>query len=134
MEITAVQITPKLGPQNRDWVLLKIETDEGITGLGEWSPGASPSALESVRRMLVGQDPMNVNALHHSNQPHRGLWNLGGLGAGVEIALWDIAGKKLGVPLYQLLGGKLRDRVRMYCDCHAGVFWTGGEFARRWDA
>ena len=46
MKITDVKITPKLGPQNRDWVLLKIETDEGITGLGEWSPGASPGQLD----------------------------------------------------------------------------------------
>ena len=134
MKVTNVKITPKLGSQNRDWVLLKIETDEGITGLGEWSPGASPAAFNGLRRMLVGQDPMNINALHHPNQPHRGLWNMGGLGAGVEIALWDIVGKKLGVPLFQLLGGKLRDKVRMYCDCHSGVFWTGGEFAERWES
>jgi L-alanine-DL-glutamate epimerase-like enolase superfamily enzyme len=84
--------------------------------------------------MLVGRDPTNINALHHPNQPRRGLWSMGGLGAGVEIALWDIVGQALGVPLYKLLGGKLRDKVRMYCDCHAGVFWTGGEFAERWEA
>jgi L-alanine-DL-glutamate epimerase-like enolase superfamily enzyme len=134
MKITGVKITPKLGPQNRDWVLLKVETDEGITGLGEWSPGASASALYGIRTMLVGKDPLNINVLHYPSQPHRGLWSMGGLGAGVEIALWDIAGKALGVPLYQLLGGKLRDKVRMYCDCHSGVFWTGKEFAQRWDA
>ena len=55
-----------------------------------------------------------------------------GLGAGVEIALWDIQGKVLGVPMHQLLGGKLRDRIRMYCDCHAGAFWTAEDYARRW--
>jgi len=134
MKVTDVRITPKLGPQNRDWVLLKIETDEGIAGLGEWSSGAAPGQLNAVRQALIGKDPMNVNALFYPSQPHRGLWNMGGLGAGVEIALWDIVGKALDVPLYQALGGKLRDKVRMYCDCHAGVFWTGGEFAGRWDA
>jgi L-alanine-DL-glutamate epimerase-like enolase superfamily enzyme len=134
MKITDIKITPKLGARNRDWVLLKVETDEGIDGLGEWAPYASAAELNGVKRLLIGSDPMNINALHYSTQPHRGLWDLGGVGAGVEIALWDIVGKKLGVPLYQLLGGQLRSQIRMYCDCHAGVFWTGAEFAARWDA
>ena len=134
MKITNVKITPKLGPQNRDWVLLKVETDEGIEGLGKWSPHASEAALAGVKRMLIGTDPMNINALHYPSQPKRGLWDMGGLGAGVEIALWDIMVKKLGATLYQLLGGKLRDSIRMYINCHSGVFWTHGEFAERWDA
>ena len=133
MEITGVKVTPQLGPQNRNWVLMKIETDEGIYGLGEWSPNASKSQLNAVRRLLMGSDPMNINALYHSSQPHVGLWGMGGIGAGVETGLWDIVGKNLGVPLCQLLGGKLRDRVRMYVDCHAGVFWTGAQVAARWD-
>lgn len=134
MKITDIKITPKLGAHNRDWVLLKVETDEGIEGLGEWSPQASDAALNGVKRLLIGANPMNISALHHPSQPARGLWTMGGLGAGVEIALWDIMGKKLGAPLYQLLGGKLRSQIRMYCDCHAGVFWTAPEFASRWDA
>jgi L-alanine-DL-glutamate epimerase-like enolase superfamily enzyme len=134
MKITDVKTTPKLGAQNRDWVLLKVETDEGIEGLGEWSPHASEAALNGVKRILIGSDPMNINALHYPTQPSRGLWNMGGIGAGVEIALWDIMGKKLGAPLHQLLGGKLRSRMRMYIDCHAGVFWTAPEFAARWEA
>ena len=134
MKITDIKITPKLGSHNRDWVLLKVETDEGIDGLGEWSPHASEAQLNGVKRLLIGADPMNINALHYPSQPHNGLWNMGGTGGGVEIALWDIVGKKLGAPLHQLLGGKLRSRIRMYCDCHAGVFWTAPEFAARWDA
>ena len=132
MKITDVQITPPLGAQNRNWVLLRILTDEGIVGLGEWAPGVSDSRFRQLKSLLVGQDPCNINRLHHSGQPQHGLWAMGGLGAGVEIALWDILGKKLGVPLWQLLGGKLRDKVRIYCDCHAGVFWTGEEYAQRW--
>jgi L-alanine-DL-glutamate epimerase-like enolase superfamily enzyme len=132
VKVTDVRITPPLGPQNRNWVLLRIETNEGIHGLGEWSPHASQTQLDVVRRLLIGNDPMNINTLHHPSQPHSGLCRLGGVGAGVEIALWDIVGKKLDVPLHQLLGGKLRDRVRMYCDCHGGVFWDGDEFEQRW--
>lgn len=132
MQITDVKITPPLGAQNRNWVLLKVLTDEGITGLGEWAPGVSEARFQQLKSRLVGQNPLNINRLHHTGQPERGLWAMGGLGAGVEIALWDILGKHLGVPLWQLLGGKLRDKVRIYCDCHAGVFWTPEGYARRW--
>lgn len=125
MRITDVKITPSLGEPNRHWTLLKILTDEGIVGLGEWAPGAS---VDPLRRMLVGRDPTNINALHHDH-----LWQMQGRGAGVEIALWDIKGKQLGVPMHELLGGKLRDRVRIYCDCHAGAHWTLQEYNRRWE-
>ena len=134
MRITDIKISPPLGPQNRNWVLLKIFTDQDIVGLGEWAYGAPEGAFEGLRRRLIGNDPLNLNRLHYSGQPERGLWQMGGLGAGVEIALWDIMGKKLGAPLWQLLGGKLRNRIRMYCDCHAGEFWTADEFSRRWKA
>ncbi|MFH1084749.1 MAG: mandelate racemase/muconate lactonizing enzyme family protein [Chloroflexota bacterium] len=132
MKITDIQITPPLGAANRNWVLLRLLTDEGLVGMGEWAPGAAPGALAGLRARLIGQDPLNINRLHYSSQPERGLWGLGGLGAGVEIALWDLMGKKLGVPMHTLLGGKLRDRVRVYCDCHAGAFWTPEEYAERW--
>ncbi len=127
MKITDVKRTQPLGPQNRNWVLLKIFTDEGIVGLGEWVFGLGRGKFEGLRNTLIGRDPMNINKLHHDM-----LWQMQGLGAGVELALWDIQGKKLGLPMHQLLGGKLRDKIRMYCDCHAGDFWTGGGYARRW--
>ncbi|MBC7235597.1 MAG: mandelate racemase/muconate lactonizing enzyme family protein [Chloroflexi bacterium] len=132
MKITDIRITPPLGRQNRNWVLLRIDTDEGLSGLGEWSAGASAGQFEGLKRRLIGQDPLNINRLFYDSQPDRGLWSMGGLGAGVEIALWDLMGKKLGVPMWQLLGGKLRDKIRIYCDCHAGAFWTAEDYARRW--
>jgi len=132
MKIVDVQITPPLGKENRNWVLLRILTDEGIVGLGEWAPGVGQERFAALKNMLVGKDPLNINQLHYSGQPDHGLWAMGGLGAGVEIALWDIVGKRLGAPLWQLLGGKLRDTIRMYCDCHAGAFWTAEEYAQRW--
>jgi len=127
MKITDIRVTPPLGRENRNWVLLKILTDEGIEGLGEWAPGASLSALAGLKASLIGQDPANINKLHYDH-----LWRMQGLGAGVEIALWDIKGKMLGVPMYELLGGKIRDKIRIYCDCHAGAFWTAEDYARRW--
>ena len=124
MRITNIEVTPSLGRENRNWTLLRIQTDEGITGLGEWRAGAS---VDGLRRALVGKDPTNINQLHHDH-----LWRMQGMGAGVEIALWDIKGKALGVPMHALLGGKLRDRIRMYCDCHSGAFWTAEDYDRRW--
>jgi len=129
MKIIDIKVTPSLGAETRNWTLLKIETDEGISGLGEWAPGAG---LGRVKSMLIGQDPLNINKLHFSNQPDFNLATMGRLGAGVEIALWDIMGKKLGVPMHTLLGGKLRDEIRIYCDAHSGAFWTSEEFHERW--
>ncbi len=126
MKITDLQITRPLGRANRNWVLLQIHTDEGITGLGEWSPGAL-ERFPGFRDQLIGRDPVNINNLHRDM-----LWQMGGLGAGAEIALWDIKGKKLGVPMHDLLGGKLRDKIRMYCDCHSGEFWTAEDYAQGW--
>ena len=124
MKIIDIQKTPSLGAACRHWSLLKIITDEGIEGLGEWRGGQS---VDQLKWMLIGQDPTNVNKLH---QDH--LWRMQGMGAGVEIALWDIASKAYGVPMCDLLGGKLRDKVRMYCDCHSGAYWTQEDYNRRW--
>lgn len=123
MKITDIKMTPPLGQQNRNWALLKVFTDEGIVGLGE-GLGASVGRLKNI---LIGKNPMNINKLHYDH-----LWGMQGAGAGVEIALWDIKGKALGVPMHELLGGKIRDRIRMYCDCHSGAFWTAEDYARRW--
>ena len=61
MKITDIQTTPSLGADCRHWTLLKIFTDEGIVGLGEWVPGAGTGQLKQI---LVGQDPTNINRLH----------------------------------------------------------------------
>ena len=127
MKITDIRITRPLGPENRNWVLMKVFTDEGIVGLGEWDNGASPDSFRRLKQALIGQDPMNINKLCRDC-----LGQMRGTGAGVEFALWDIKGKKLGVPMHVLLGGKIRDKIRIYCDCHAGVFWSIEEYMHGW--
>ena len=124
MKITDIKVTPSLGAENRHWSLLKIFTDEGIVGLGEWTAGGP---IEQLKQMLIGRDPTNINRLHYDH-----LWQMQGRGAGVEIALWDIRGKQLNAPMHELLGGKLRDRIRVYCDCHSGAHWTREDYERRW--
>ena len=104
-------------------VHIRILTDQGIVGQGEATDAAVGSVplIRSFTRFLVGQDPLNIEAAFERLRTS-GVFAGAQAGqyvtalTGVEIALWDIAGKALGVPIYQLLGGKVRDRVRIYCD------------------
>ena len=102
------------------FLFAQVHTDAGITGLGEsgaWGYlEASEAAIDTFRRYLIGQDPLRIE--HHWQYLYRwthfrGAAVMGALSA-IDIALWDIAGKALGVPCYQLLGGKCRDRARVY--------------------
>ena len=102
------------------YLFVEVDTDAGITGLGEsgaWGfLEASAAAVETFKRYLIGQDPLRIE--HHWQYMYRwshfrGAAVMGALSA-VDIALWDIAGKHLGVPAYQLLGGKVRDKARVY--------------------
>ena len=104
-----------------NWVFVKVYTDEGITGVGEgtleYKEKAFLGALEHIKEYLVGQDPRDIEK-HWHNIYRDAYWRGGpvlmsALSA-VEMALWDILGKKLGVPVYQLLGGKVHDKVRIY--------------------
>lgn len=102
---------------------VRIYTDQGIYGQGESTDAAVGAAalVAQLRRLLLGQNPMNVDALWERLRVS-GIF-AGAQGgqyvtalSGIEIALWDLAGKALGLPVYQLLGGKFRDKVRIYCD------------------
>jgi galactonate dehydratase len=105
----------------RNWLFVKVDTDEGIAGIGECSgwPRVLQTAVEDLAPVLIGEDPMHIEKLWQKMQVaimgHGMLGTVGG-GAmtGLDMALWDIKGKALGVPVWQLLGGKIRDRVRIY--------------------
>lgn len=102
--------------------LVKVTTNAGLYGLGEAYPKAEVADdIQSVKNMVVGQDPLHVEYLHHrmvDQYQSRGARSGGLCGAigGIETALWDLAGKILGVPVYVLLGGAFRDRVMLYND------------------
>jgi L-alanine-DL-glutamate epimerase-like enolase superfamily enzyme len=121
MKITDVKSTTIKGYKQWNYVL--IETDEGLTGLGEAHPGAGIAGIvKQFKGALVGKDPQNIEPLYNrmigaaSNRYAMGLSAIGG----IEAALWDLKGKILGVPIYQLLGGKYRDRIRLYADVGHG--------------
>ncbi|MGA3098357.1 MAG: galactonate dehydratase [Bryobacteraceae bacterium] len=102
------------------WVFVKISTDAGIAGWGEMlkdDAKACAAGAEEVGRYLVGQDPCRV--VFHWQAIHRGAFYRGGpiktaISSGIDQALWDIKGKVYGVPVYKLLGGPTRDRIRVY--------------------
>ena len=115
MKITAIETLPI-----DRYLFVQVRTDAGITGLGEsgtWGYlEASESAVQTFRRYLIGEDPLRIE--HHWQAMYRyshfrGAAIMGALSA-LDIALWDIAGKHFGVPVYQLLGGKTRDKARVY--------------------
>jgi galactonate dehydratase len=108
------------------WLFLKIHTNAGIIGLGEpITEGRALTCAEAVKEIepyLVGKDPRRV--AHHWQAIYRHAFYRGGpiltsALSGIDQALWDIKGKALGVPVYELLGGPMRDRVRVYA--HAGT-------------
>ena len=114
--------------------LLKIETDEGITGWGEGYVGARGDFVKQLfGDLLIGADPLNRNALWQGmfDRVYNGN-NAGGFGgsaiSAVDIALWDIAGKAAGQSVSDLLGGRVRDKVAVYA---TGLYYTEGEFPTR---
>ena len=125
--------------QPMPWVLVKVETDAGITGIGEAYHGAGVHQIavdERVTRTLLGQNPLDVDRRFRDmmrGMSASGYYQGAVMSAisGIEMALWDIAGQALGVPIWQLLGGRFRDRVRIYNDCHAGEDETPAAYAAK---
>jgi gluconate/galactonate dehydratase len=122
VEITDVQTAMVDG--NFPWTLVRVYTDAGVTGTGEayWGAGV-PELVDRMTPFLVGENPLDIDRLYeHLVQKMSGEGSVEGVTvtaiSGIELALHDLAGKLLDVPAYQLLGGKYRDDVRIYCDCH----------------
>ncbi|NLO75211.1 MAG: galactonate dehydratase [candidate division WS1 bacterium] len=137
MRVTAVR-TFICNCYRTNWVFVKVETDSGLHGWGEATlehrEQTVAQAVRELERYLVGQDPHNIEKFFHDN--YRDAYWRGGpvlmsALAGVEIALWDIKGKDLGVPVYQLLGGKCRDRIPCYANGWFAPAKTPAEFAAK---
>lgn len=122
VEITDVQTVMVDG--NFPWTLVRVYSDAGVVGTGEayWGAGI-PELIERMKPFVIGENPLDIDRLYeHLVQKMSGEGSIGGPTvtaiSGIEIALHDLAGKLLDIPAYQLLGGKYRDAVRVYCDCH----------------
>lgn len=126
VKITAIE-TRVVNAEMRNWVFVRVETDHpGVVGWGEatleWKTRAVVGAVDDLAPLLLGRDPRDIEQAVRVMKKHS-FWRLGVIGmsavSGIETALWDILGKHLGVPVWRLLGGKVRDKVRVYT--HLGL-------------
>jgi L-alanine-DL-glutamate epimerase-like enolase superfamily enzyme len=110
---------------NFDYPLIKIDTNQGVYGIGEVRDAGHRESALLFKGTLLGKNPMNIDKLFRIMKGFTGIRKYGWSGSGgresggisgIEMALWDIIGKVYGVPVYQLLGGKYRDKVRIYAD------------------
>ena len=137
MKITNVVVSHLPGARY-PWVFLHIDTDAGLRGLGQVSSGPNSAlvaaAASRLAPLLVGEDPSRIEYIWH--KLYAGFNSLGSHGfvsaliSGVDIALWDIRGKELGLPIYQLLGGRFHDRLILYSNGWFDGCTTPDEFAR----
>jgi galactonate dehydratase len=125
MKITEIRTGEVFGHGYSCYV--RIYTDTGIVGTGECIHGGDgiQNIIAGLARHILGEDPMNVDRLFEKMRRMRvfdgaASGNFVTAITGIEIALWDLAGRATGLPVYALLGGKFRDKIRVYSDCHAG--------------
>jgi galactonate dehydratase len=120
VKITGIQ-SVVVNAMMRNWVFVKVMIDEGIVGWGEasleWKTQGLVGCLEDFKPFVVGLDPTNIEHLYQVMTRHR-FFRSGVVGmsavSGIEMTCWDIYGKSLGLPVHKLLGGKVRNKVRMY--------------------
>ncbi|MCC7261894.1 MAG: mandelate racemase/muconate lactonizing enzyme family protein [Candidatus Latescibacteria bacterium] len=132
MKITNIKTAATSGHGMHLWV--KVETDAGITGLGECVHGGvqAIAILQQLRPQLIGRDPFAIDAIFE--EMRRGHVFDGGFAGALitaltvlEIELWDLKGKALKAPVYELMGGKFRDKIRVYADCQVNPGMDFGE-------
>ncbi|MDP3064099.1 MAG: mandelate racemase/muconate lactonizing enzyme family protein [Chloroflexota bacterium] len=121
MKITDIQTVVVNAQRERTWLFVEVHTDEGVVGIGEASQNRlDAGAVAQIRELAplyIGRSPLDVigerSLLLRRPDAHRMLFSAV---SGIEQALWDLCGKALGVPCYQLLGGAVRDRIRLYAN------------------
>jgi L-alanine-DL-glutamate epimerase-like enolase superfamily enzyme len=122
---------------NFPWVLVKVETDAGVSGLGEayWGAGVA-ELVHKAKPLLIGQDPTNIARLYDimvrclSGEGSQAGATVTAI-SGIEIALWDLLGRRHGIPISTFFGGRFREKVRVYADCHAGATSDPADYAKK---
>ena len=115
LKITDVRFADIDGAPKR-CTLIKVYTNQGLIGYGEVRDASSRTYAAMLKSRILGENPCNVEKIFRRIKQFGGHSRQAGGVCGIEVALWDLAGKAWGVPVWQLLGGKFRDSVRIYCD------------------
>lgn len=126
LKITDIRTTRITGAP-MECTLIRIDTNQGISGYGEVRDFGSPKYAHQLKRHIIGKNPCDVYRIFDAIKQFGGHGRQGGGVSGIEVALMDLAGKAYGVPVYQLLGGKYRDKIRIYCDTDVAGRHTGSD-------
>src|SRR5438270_2676963 len=116
LKITDLRVATIVKPEPSPCTLIRIDTNQGVSGLGEVRDGASPTYALFLKSRILGENPLQIDRLFRKIKQFGGHARQGGGVCAVEMALWDIAGKVYNAPVYQMLGGKFRDKIRLYAD------------------
>ncbi len=114
LRITDLRVVPMLGAMRSH--VIRLDTNQGIHGYGEVRDGASPTYALLLKSRILGENPCHVDKIFRKIKQFGGHGRQAGGVVAIEMACWDLAGKAWGVPCWQMLGGKFRDRIRMYAD------------------
>lgn len=110
--------------------ILKLYTNQGIVGYGEVRDFASRNYALSLKSRIVGENPCNIDKIFRRIKQFGGQARQAGGVCGIELALWDLAGKAYEIPVYQMLGGRFRDKVRVYADTDVAGKHTGKDMGK----
>jgi L-alanine-DL-glutamate epimerase-like enolase superfamily enzyme len=116
---------------NYDYPIIRIDTNQGVYGIGEVRDAGHKENALQFKSMLLGQNPCNIDMIFHAIKRFGNWGREGGGVSGIEIALWDLIGRVYGVPCYQFLGGKYREKVRLYADTPQPKTATPEAYAQR---
>ncbi len=116
LKITDLRYAMVVKPGPSPCPIIRIDTNQGVYGLGEVRDGAGPNYALELKNRILGENPLNIDFIFQKIQQFGGGARQAGGVVSIEMALWDIAGKVYGTPIYQMLGGKWRDKIRIYAD------------------
>jgi Mandelate racemase / muconate lactonizing enzyme, N-terminal domain len=116
LKITDMRYAIIVKPGPSPCPIIRIDTNQGVYGLGEVRDGAGYQCAMLLKNRLVGENPLKIDYLFQKIQQFGGISRQAGGVCAIEMALWDIAGKVYNCPVYQMLGGQWRDKVRIYAD------------------
>ncbi len=116
LKITDLRVATIVKPGPSPCSIIRVDTDQGVYGLGEVRDGASSTYALFLKSRIVGENPLQIDKIFRKIKQFGGHARQGGGVCAIEMALWDIAGKVYNAPVYAMLGGKFRDKIRIYAD------------------